>query len=879
MPQKRLPIRKLVQFAGASRTTTSFRRTALGATIPYRTSGCRNGESVSKPIFDSWPSSSDGSASRGLANRPPIAIKNCMFMLSVPYRANFVAFMLAVTALPACREQSRTAESLQTPPSPPAVTRTRDDVVRLIQRKNEAIAELESGEFKAGIARLERLAAELPAESSVAMNLAVGYILLLKSPAVSAQDGSEGYRSSALQAERAANRLLLVAGDSAASHILASKIFRLLRQERRSLAELNRAVELEPDDPIVWYEMFQAGQFTEDEQVKARSCEALGRACHLQPDNLAILRERLLQQVSDHDPRIAETLAQTRRTVEPLVGDSRIWQRLNLIGLIDQAVAAVVDQTRDGEAKWNVVLQRVRPITNVMAAEHATRIDRRRIDRQDQADMAELAFIRHDFAAGDPAVDSQMFGPTETPVPVKFVRLPEEQQFPRVTTTRGVQVVDFDLDGRLDVMAVHERAIEVFGREKHVWKQLARFDSPEELRGIVAADLDRDVDSAQASGPDSNRPIADMDIVAFGPDGVLVLEHRLDQAAGGRSLKAIPQAAALEHMRNVLAVTVVDLNQDGNLDLVVSSATGVSLWSNRGGLTFEDLSGRGSPPPADLNATAILPVDWNCDGDVDVLLSGPSSRSIGYLANLRHGRFRWSPHCTENGGAIGTSALCLDGADGNHGWTLVAGGDNGVSLDRTRVLKSSLVQSLRTNKLTARSVTGLLSWDYDNDGWPDVLGWGKNGITVCRGGPNGHFSEVLGLFNDAPTHVETCEVGDVDGDGDLDLLAIELGYPVWYENQGGNRNHWLDVRLQADPYPTQSPDLAVNMYGIGSLLELKAGAGCQRQLVTRATSHFGLGSIDRADVLRVLWTNSTACNSIRPESNQTLVKTQKHAGM
>jgi hypothetical protein len=228
------------------------------------------------------------------------------------------------------------------------------------------------------------------------------------------------------------------------------------------------------------------------------------------------------------------------------------------------------------------------------------------------------------------------------------------------------------------------------------------------LRGIVAADLDRDVDSTQASGTELRSPNADMDLVAYGPGGVLILENAVDKKTGERSLKASPQPAALEQTRKVFAVS---------------------------------------------------------------------------------------------------------------------------------------------------------------------------GITVCRGGPNGHFSEVLDLFDDSPTHVETCEVGDVDGDGDLDLLTIESEYPVWYANHGGNRNHWLDVRLQADPYPTQSPDLAVNMHGIGSLLELKAGARRQQQLVTRATSHFGLGPVARADVLRILWTNGTACNAIRPESNQILVKAQKHAGM
>ncbi|MCY2987123.1 MAG: hypothetical protein NTY19_04545, partial [Planctomycetota bacterium] len=119
----------------------------------------------------------------------------------------------------------------------------------------------------------------------------------------------------------------------------------------------------------------------------------------------------------------------------------------------------------------------------------------------------------------------------------------------------------------------------------------------------------------------------------------------------------------------------------------------------------------------------------------------------------------------------------------------------------------------------------------------------------------------------------------LDGDGDWDLLVVEPERLVWYANEGGNRNHWLDVALRADPHPGQYPDLAVNMDGLGSLLEVKVGPLCQRQLVARSTSHFGLGAYSHAAVVRILWTNGTPCNTINPESNQLLSKDQKHRGM
>ena len=150
---------------------------------------------------------------------------------------------------------------------------------------------------------------------------------------------------------------------------------------------------------------------------------------------------------------------------------------------------------------------------------------------------------------------------------------------------------------------------------------------------------------------------------------------------------------------------------------------------------------------------------------------------------------------------------------------------------------------------------------------------------IHRGGPDSQFRPALGLLDASSSQVEACAVGEVDGDGDWDLLVVEPDRLVWYANQGGNQNHWLDVRLRADPHPSRSPDLAVNMHGLGSLLEVKTGSLCQRQLVTRSPAHVGLGACSQADVVRILWTNGTPCNTIHAESDEVLYKEQKHRGM
>ena len=286
----------------------------------------------------------------------PFRPHTTVFLVVLP-----ACFVAALTVSLGCRQAKTPDVPQQASPAVKATPRSAEDVVRLIQRKNQAIAELESEKFEASIVLFEELAEELPAEPLVATDLVVAYILLLKSPAMGAQSGSLVYQQTAEKAEQAVLRLLRIAGDSATSHVLASKVARLRSDERRSLEELNRAVELAPADPIVWYELFQAGRHSEDAQIKARAREGLKRAYELWPDNLCVLRERLLQQASDRDSTIAETLAKARATIEPLVDSSQTWRRVNLLNMIDQAVAAVADHSLDGEAKWNTVLQRVRP--------------------------------------------------------------------------------------------------------------------------------------------------------------------------------------------------------------------------------------------------------------------------------------------------------------------------------------------------------------------------------------------------------------------------------------------------------------------------------------------------------------------------------------
>jgi hypothetical protein len=215
-------------------------------------------------------------------------------------------------------------------------------------------------------------------------------------------------------------------------------------------------------------------------------------------------------------------------------------------------------------------------------------------------------------------------------------------------------------------------------------------------------------------------------------------------------------------------------------------------------------------------------------------------------------------------------------ADGNVSWDLLALSPAGLQLQLTTTPQSGVIKPLRletttlpepiANALAVDSASPpprLLTGDFNNDSWQDaVVSRGSNLLTFL--GSGGRFSASPAVLNLA-SEIRGLDFGDLDRDGDLDLVVATAAGIRLVMNQSDPQCHWLDVRLKG---LVDNVSGRMNHLGIGSLLELRSGDKYQAQVVSRSTTHFGLGSSPGADVLRVVMTNGVPQAVLRPSADQ-----------
>jgi hypothetical protein len=470
------------------------------------------------------------------------------------------------------------------------------------------------------------------------------------------------------------------------------------------------------------------------------------------------------------------------------------------------------------------------------------------------------------------------------------------------TTGAGCAFFDFDGDGWPDILLVNGRDFAPGGR--HTTAALYHNNHNGTFTDVTkGSGLDVEMyGMGVAIGDYDNDGRDDVYITALEGD-------RLFHNEGNGKFRDVTRESGIQNANFGTSAAWLDYDRDGKLDLFVANyvqwsekgdkycsldgktksyctpdvykGTRSRLFHNLGNGKFEDVTEKAGLGDASSKSLGVTVLDYNGDGWPDIFVANDTQANKLYR-NLGNGTFKEEGVAAgvaygEDGaarGAMGTDAIDYDrsgrpsllvGNFSNQMLALYHNEGSGLFMDDA---PSSPVGRASLYSLTF----GAFFFDYDLDGYPDILA--ANGHIedqIERVQPKIGYAEPPLLFRNLgnkqfenassnvgpafakPLVARGAAYADFDHDGDLDvLISTNNGPAVLLRNDGGNRNHWLSVRLAG----TKS-----NRDGIGAVVRVESAVGKQWNTVHSGSSYcsqsdlaltFGLGGNASANV-DVVW--------------------------
>jgi hypothetical protein len=438
----------------------------------------------------------------------------------------------------------------------------------------------------------------------------------------------------------------------------------------------------------------------------------------------------------------------------------------------------------------------------------------------------------------------------------------------------GAAWADYDNDGRLDlVVTSYDRLVLYRNRGDGTFEDATRRAGLEKFRGFWAgaswSDYDRDgwVDlyvcgyvkyrfQPEFVGKSSKQYSEVIPFMlnpsSYRPERNLLFHNNAD----GTFTEVARQAGVDNPNGRSLSAAWADFDNDGWPDLYVANDISDNvMYRNLGNGRFEDISH--AAWVADYRGAMGLAVgDYDRDGDLDLFVTHWLAQENAFYWNLRlshaNGGAQGPLKFTDIADMMGLGQIALQ----DIGWgTSFFDYDNDGRLDLFVVNGSTLQEEADPSRLVAM----------------------KNRLFWQRNPEEGFFetSAVSGAVF-AERHVgRGAAFADYDGDGDLDLIVVNhQGLPLLLRNDGGNKNHWLKIRLRTS---------RSNRSGFGARVEVEAGGvrqieeiGAQPSYLSQnaAEAHFGLGRQAAADRVVVRFPSGVIRELRKVQANQTVYVTE-----
>ncbi|MXZ00437.1 CRTAC1 family protein, partial [Candidatus Poribacteria bacterium] len=449
------------------------------------------------------------------------------------------------------------------------------------------------------------------------------------------------------------------------------------------------------------------------------------------------------------------------------------------------------------------------------------------------------------------------------PIDVEFVDVTEQLGFANMermpVEAADISLIDYDGDGNFDLYTTNNFLLKDTG---------STFVPVPQVQAILGQELQFPHTVAYAD-IDKN---GTQDFLLQTLNGIIRL--RVDEAENW-SVSPIVQHEQIQEEIGLLFS--VDYDHDGDLDLF-SGRDDIRMYRNNGDEIFTDVTEQTFVNPARQPAPAeAFSADFDDDGDIDIFTIHREAGCTLY-DNLRQGKLRAISDETGIPQDVPYTAAAIGDYDNDGDMDIFLSTAARMHLYLNRGDGSFVDDPRLEAGVRDLSPALLKNIDYDNDGFLDLWVSGEDGMFLFRNDGTGQFMEPYPLIETVtPTEGAILHnaiagtVGDYDNDGDLDLFFINTrGELRALQNNGGNQNKWIQFIIEG----ITTGNNKVNRDGIGSKLEVKVGDLYQLQYVSEQVSHFGLGAFDKADIVRVVWTNGVPQNVIEPQAKQRILEKQ-----